>query len=270
MSGICQARPRPCQIERGARGSLMSIPGPGWAGNEAVAAHPCCTAVRVLHSPHRGQFGVPPASILGEYTSADAENGQGMLTCTGCGDVNVTLRQVSEEWMGGLRWSFVTGGQQYVAFGTMASACVEDVHTWKFWQVNRYHEGNFRVVCTPPIVPEDEECCPQLNVIHSPQRGTFGSPSATILGRYTWSRGGYDCDDCDASVSLEPVSENWMGGTRWTFKTHGRQYPVYAMSDSSCPASVPSWKFWHSATSSYHDGSIFLQCGQSAMICCNR
>ena len=240
---------------------MLAAPG---AGAELLP-HACCSALRVLHSPNRGTFGYPTVNVLGEY--AAVEGGDGAMRCTsGCGDTNVTLKQVRESFMGGTRWAFLSEAKQYVAFGTIGSACAEDVHAWKYWQVNRYLEGQFRMECAP--VDEAERCCDELHVYHAPSRGVFGSPSASLLGRYAWSSGGYDCADCDANVTLEPVSEAWMGGTRWTFITHGKQYPVFAASDIACPAAVPLWKFWHiSTTSEYREGSFFLQCGGRAGCC---
>jgi len=221
-------------------------------------SHACCTSLHVLHTPKRGQFGFPTTSILGEYTSdGPGQPLRNVLT-------NVTLRNVKQDFMGGLRWAFISGSRHYLAFSTVSSACAEDAHTWRYWQVNRYREGSFHMACAP--VEETEQCCPDLRVLHAPSRGVFGAPSASLLGRYRWTSGGYDCTDCVDSVALEPVSETWMGGTRWTFITHGKQYPVFAAADASCPAAAAGWKFWDKSAA-YRDGAFLLQCGEQEVCC---
>ena len=98
--------------------------------------------------------------------------------------------------------------------------------------------------CAP--VPIKYACCGRLRLLTAPQGGAFGLPSASILGQYTWEHGGYDCDGCDAPVSLEPVAEEFMGGTAWTFITRRNQYPVFAHQpkEASCPENVTRWKYW--------------------------
>ena len=96
-----------------------------------------------------------------------------------------------------------------------------------------------------PVAPKFA-CCGRLRLLTAPQGGAFGLPSASILGQYTWEHGGYDCDGCDAPVSLEPVAEEFMGGTAWTFITRRNQYPVFAHQpkEASCPENVTRWKYW--------------------------
>ena len=96
-----------------------------------------------------------------------------------------------------------------------------------------------------PVAPKFA-CCGRLRLLTAPQGGAIGLPSASILGQYTWEHGGYDCDGCDAPVSLEPVAEEFMGGTAWTFITRRNQYPVFAHQpkEASCPENVTRWKYW--------------------------
>ena len=50
-----------------------------------------------------------------------------------------------------------------------------------------------------------------------------------------------------------------MGGTRWTFITHGKQFVAFAGSNRDCAADVPSWKYWN-AGQGYTRGSIQIEC----------
>lgn len=156
--------------------------------------------------------------------------------------------------MGGQRWAFVTQGRQYAAFSAGAEACPEHAESWKFWRTNAYVEGNFLLRCGAAAT-----CCPHLRIGHAPFNGSIGSPPVSIAGHYEWNNGGYDCKDCGAQVSIEPVSEHWMGGTRWTFIVHGKQYPVYAGEMAACPCDTAVWKFW-AGSQGYVDGDVYADC----------
>ena len=253
---------------------------------EGSSGNACCEEVHVLHTPNRGRFGWPSASILGAYKWRD-----GQFVSDGRAEDDdsqpiATLRLTSEAWMGGgARWTFLTHASkspQYSAFASEPleayvrrgepAPCPESVTSWKHWKTNRcatpttprptsrpptsiltratsphprsYEQGRFMIRCGP-VAPKFA-CCGRLRLLTAPQGGAFGLPSASILGQYTWEHGGYDCDGCDAPVSLEPVAEEFMGGTAWTFITRRNQYPVFAHQpkEASCPENVTRWKYW--------------------------
>ena len=54
----------------------------------------------------------------------------------------------------------------------------------------------------------------------------------------------------------------WLGGTRWTFVTHGRQYPVHAAETVACPGDTSAWRFW-SGEEGYEDGEVFADCADA-------
>ena len=101
-------------------------------------------------------------------------------------------------------------------------------------------------------------------MLHTPNRGRFGWPSASILGAYQWRDGQFvsdgraEDDDSQPIATLRLTSEAWMGGgARWTFLTHASKSPQYSAFASEpleayvrrgepapCPESVTSWKHW--------------------------
>ena len=101
-------------------------------------------------------------------------------------------------------------------------------------------------------------------MLHTPNRGRFGWPSASILGAYKWRDGQFvsdgraEDDDSQPIATLRLTSEAWMGGgARWTFLTHASKSPQYSAFASEpleayvrrgepapCPESVTSWKHW--------------------------
>ena len=107
-------------------------------------------------------------------------------------------------------------------------------------------------------------CCEEVHVLHTPNRGRFGWPSASILGAYKWRDGQFvsdgraEDDDSQPIATLRLTSEAWMGGgARWTFLTHASKSPQYSAFASEpleayvrrgepapCPESVTSWKHW--------------------------
>ena len=55
----------------------------------------------------------------------------------------------------------------------------------------------------------------------------------------------------------------WMGGTRWTFITHGTQYVAFGAAQQSCPLDVGTWKYWN-AGQGYTRGTIKIECDDDA------
>ena len=61
-------------------------------------------------------------------------------------------------------------------------------------------------------------CCEEVHVLHTPNRGRFGWPSASILGAYKWRDGQFvsdgraEDDDSQPIATLRLTSEAWMGG----------------------------------------------------------
>lgn len=199
----------------------------------------CCARLQVLHAPNRGTFGWPTANILGTYRWTK----DGGYRCLDCDAGSVSLRPTNQEFMGSTRWTFVTHEHQYPVYAAAASFCPSGVESWNYWKGNAFVEGDIMLRC----LPATDACCERLRLAEAPEDGVVGSPPAKIVSYYRWSAGAYECEDCepDAPVSLEPVTEPFMGGgTHWTFVTHHNQYPVFAEGRVTCPSSSATWKWW--------------------------
>ena len=116
---------------------------PDAASPQQASPSGCCHNLHLVTTPARGLFGHPKVNILGEYTFNGAIAHH---NCSGCKEPT-TLRQALEAFMGGRRWTFVTKGRQYAAFGSHAATCPEHVDAWKYWRTNQYVEGHFLLRC---------------------------------------------------------------------------------------------------------------------------